>query len=169
MSTVDFEALFSDALIEVAARSLARQRLTRAVPSNLYVISAVSIVAFAVALVHSPANSRTWFIGVVAVARPVFFFLALNSQAREIAEVLRQRFQPTAQISLGAESFTITANGRTETMLWDDAREIVELKDYFLVVLPRIGGVVVPRANMPAEGADLVRGAARARGVLWMG
>jgi hypothetical protein len=48
-------------------------------------------------------------------------------------------------------------------------KEVIEFKDYFWFMLERIGGVVVPRSNMPAEGDYLVRGLTRTPGVLLVG
>ena len=165
MNAIEFEAPFSESLIEAAAKSLVRQSLKRYFNWKLCIGGAINMVAFVSIPILLPGSWMTWVIGFIAIVPPVYWLLALTIRPRKVAEILRERLQPSAHISLGPDSFTVAANGRSATMLWADVKEVIEYKDYFLFMLLRIGGVIVPRSNIPAEGNDLIRGVARTRGV----
>jgi len=163
MNTVEFEAPFPNALVEAAARSLVRQSLTPFLGWKLYLAGAINLAAFVVILVFFPEGPWTWVIGFIAIVPPMYFPLVLTFRGTKVAEILRQRLQPSAHISLEPDSFTVAANGRSTTMLWTDVKEVIEFKDYFLLMLSRNGGAIVPRQNMPAGGDDLIRRIGRAR------
>jgi YcxB-like protein len=169
MNAIEFEAPFSDTLIEAAAKSLVRQSLKRFLNWKLYVAGAINIIAFVAILIWLPASWMTWAIGFIAIVPPVYWLLALTFRPRKVAELLRQYLQPSAQISLGPDGFTVAANGRSQTILWSDVKEIIEFEDFYLIMLLRIGGITVPRSKMPAEGENLIRGIAQTRGFLSVG
>jgi YcxB-like protein len=169
MNAIEFEAPFSDTLIEVAAKSLVRQSLERFFGWKFLIAGTINIIAFVLILALWPSTLAIWVIGFIAIAPPVYFLLALAIRPRKVGAILRERLQPSAHISLGSDSFTVAANGRSATMLWGDVKKVIEFKDYFLFMLQPIGGAVVPRSNMPAEGDGLIRELARTRGIFSVG
>jgi hypothetical protein len=163
MNAVEFDAPFSDALVEAAAKSLVRQSLKWLLGWKLYLAAGINLVAFLFMLVFFPEGPGLWIIGFIAIVPPMYFPLLLTVRSKKVAEILRQRFQPSAHISFEHEGFTVAANGRSTTMQWNNVKEVIEFKDYFLLMLSRIAGVIVPRENIPADGDELVRSIGRAR------
>lgn len=164
----EFDAPFSDNLVERASRvivlSAARRFLTRKLFAG-FVLSLAAAVLAAVLFGNSPV---TWFVVFaaifIAVVVPIFLLANIHVRPRKVAGFLRQRFQPIAHIGVGADAFTVAANGRAFTLPWTDISSIVMHADFFLLVIaPRDSAVIIPIEGMPSDAQQLILEVQRAK------
>jgi YcxB-like protein len=152
-----FEAPFDESLIDSAARSLVRQMLKRRLTWKLYSAAAINLVAFVIVCILLGNQPMTWVVGLIAIA-PLYFVAVSLFGHRRVADILRRRYKPSAQISINREAVTIEAHERAFTLPWRDFKQIIEFHDYFLfALLSPIGGFVIPRKNMPVEAETIIR------------
>jgi hypothetical protein len=155
--TFDFDAEYSDALIDDAARTFVR-RLFRKYLWLLVGACIMNIIGFAavVALLRT-VDWMTVAIGVVAVLGPVYFPWQYFRLPAELAAPMKRVLVPSARVSVTPSSLTLSAKGRTFTRRWTDLKAIVECPDYFLLVVGLLAFTFVPRKHMPLEAQQVVR------------
>src|SRR5712692_2141721 len=158
--TFDFDAEYSDALIDDAARTFVH-RLFRKYVWLLAAACVINVVGFVAVLVLP--DSSGWItiaIGLLAALGPVYFPWAYFRLPRELAAPMKRVLIPSTRVSIASSAFTLSAKGRSITRRWANLKEIFEHPDYFLFVAGILVFTFVPKGNMPPEAQQLIREAA---------
>lgn len=158
--TFEFDAEYSDALIDAAARTFVH-RLFRKYLWLLIAACTMNIVGFFAVLVLPGASS--WMIvtiGVLAVLGPVFFPWRYFRLPVQLGAPMKRTLVPSAQLSVTPSTFTLSAKGCSFTSKWTDLKAIEEHPDYFLLVVGFLAFTFLPRGRMPLEAQQLIREAA---------
>jgi hypothetical protein len=157
MRSIEFDARLSDAVAQNAAKALVRQSLSHIFTKWFYAACIVNLVAFVGVALLLPGSSVKWFVGIIALGGPLYFLMARTVRPNKVAEHLKARLQPIVHVTLGDDTFTLSANGRSITSLWADVKSVIEAPDYFLLMTSRIGGAIIPRDGIPIEAQDMIR------------
>lgn len=158
--TFDFDAEYSDTLIDDAAQTFVH-RLFRRYLWLLVAACIMNIVGF-VAVLVLPGSSgwMTVAIGLLAALGPVYFPWQYFRLPRQLGAPMKQVLVPSAHVSVTPSTFTLSAKGRSFTRRWTDLRAISECPDYFLLVVGLLAFTFLPRKHMPLEAQQVVREAA---------
>jgi hypothetical protein len=158
--TFDFDAEYSDVLIDNAARSFVH-RLSRKYLWLLVAACIMNIVGF-VAVLVLPGSSgwMTIAVGLLAALGPVYFPWRYYRLPGQLGAPMKQVLVPTARVSVTPSTFTLSAKGRSYTSRWTDLKAIEEYPDYFLFVVGLLAFTFFPRKDMPLEAQQLIREAA---------
>jgi YcxB-like protein len=156
----DFDAAYDDAIIDDAAKAFVH-RLFKKYVWLLVAACFMNIVGFVlVLLLPGSGKVMTLAIGIVAALGPLFFSWEYFRLPRTLAAPMKKGLKPTTRVSVSSSSFTMSAKGRSFTKRWSDLRAILELSDYFLLIIAPLAFTFIPKKDTPQEAQQLIREAA---------
>jgi hypothetical protein len=154
VSSVDFDAEYSNILIDDAARAFV-DRLFRKYLWLLVAVCVINIVGFVAVLVLS--GSANWMIGALSLLGPLYFPWRYYRLPGELSTRLKEVLVPNARVSVAPSGFTLAAKGRSATLQWADLKAIVEYPEYFLFVFGLLAFTFIPKRDMPLDAQQLIR------------
>lgn len=155
--TFDFDAQYTDALIDDAARTFVHRLFGK----YLWVLvsaSIVNIVGFVVVVILGDPNDwQIVAIGFIAALGPVYFPLRYVRMPKQFGASMKKVLVPSARVSITPTIFTLSAKDRSFTTRWTELKAIEEYPDYFMFVVGLLAFTFVPRRGMPKEMETIIR------------
>ena len=163
-STIDFDAVYDDAMIEDAAKVFVRRQF-RKYGWLLVLACIINIVGFALFVALGGRGGLAVAVGIIAAVGPLYFPWAYNRLHHKLAASMKRALNPTARVSISSSTFTLSAKGQSFTRQWAHLKEVIETADYFLIVVNHIAFTFVPKKSAPEDALqlmhDLSRGSSR--------
>lgn len=152
------EIAYTDTLIEQATQSFFRDFFSTTYGRVLMLACVVNVAGFVLIVAMGVRDRFMLFvIGMIAALGPLYLSIVYFYFPQKFSDVLKQRLQPAAKISLSSAGFGIAANGRAVTLPWSDVKRIREFPDYFILLTSRFAFTIIPKQGLPAASQQLLR------------
>ena len=153
----DFDAAYSDAIIDDAAKTFVR-RLFKRYLGWLVAVCFLNIAGFVTVLkLPGTGNLLISLTGLLAVLCPLFLLLMYIRFPGKLAAGLKRGMKPSAHVSVRPSGFSMWVTGRSLTKEWTDLQAILEFPDYFLLVVAPFAFTFIPKKDMPVAAQQLIR------------
>lgn len=152
-----FNPIYSPELVQDASRAFVRRYLAGRYGALLAGSTVVNVAGISLAY-WLGADRVPLAVFAVLVALSVVYFVSfyLRRPAR-LAERMLRTLDPKLSLRVDAQGILARGESRQACIEWSSLKSILELHHCFLAVISPVTFVIVPKAGLPAESADLLR------------
>jgi len=153
-----FDAAFTPALLDDAARDFVRRYLVGRYGALLVAALAIDIAGVSVAYWLSPDNGSVAPLTVLFVLCALYFIWFYFRMPVLMSKRMQRALVPTTGFSIGAERVVVATAKKRVLVEWSRVKSVLEFELYYLLILSPFAFLVVPKASLPAEAAALLIG-----------
>ena len=157
-NSATFNAAFTPALLDDAARVFVRRYLVGPYGALLVAATAIDIAGLSLALWLGATSVSVAPLGALVLLGAFYFIFTYFRLPLRISERMQRILVPTTGFSIDAERVVVTTAEKRALFEWSRIKSVLEFEPYFLLVLSPFAFLVVPKSSLPAEPATLLLG-----------